>query len=146
MIRDKIESIIELNHPPKVVWQAITTPEGINQWFSTRVFSTFEEGASIKFEWDELGETTGSIEVIEPTTCFAYRWRAHNVSEETPMNSSNSTLVTFELSPTKSGTQLRVVETGFLQLRPELQDISYRENTSGWEHELAELVAFMLEQ
>ena len=65
--------------------------------------------------------------------------------EDTPMDNSNSTLVTFELSPTASGTQLRVIETGFLQLRPELQDISYRENTSGWEHELAELVAFMSE-
>lgn len=140
-LKDAIKSSIDLHHPPQAVWDAITTPEGLNQWFGDRVFSTFKVGYPITFEWDKYGTVSGTIETHEPITCFAYRWRAHGVPEETLMDKANSTLVTFKLTPTPQGTQLDVIETGFLQLAPELRNVSFRENSSGWKSELDELVA-----
>lgn len=140
---DQIETVLELPHSQQKVWQAITTPEGLNQWFGNRVTMSLQEGSPILFEWDEYGQAGGVIQTIDPMNKFAYRWRANGVPETAEMNEMNSTLVTFELTPTPSGTQLRVLETGFATLDPGLRERAFRENTSGWATELVELVAFL---
>jgi len=140
---NQIETILELPHPAQKVWHAITTPEGLNQWFGNRVTMTLEEGCPILFEWDEFGEAGGMIEVVNPISQFAYRWRAIGVPEEVAMNETNSTLVTFELTPTPTGTRLRVLENGFAALDPNLRENAFRENTNGWAAELGELVAYL---
>ncbi len=140
---DQIESVLELPHPQQKVWQAITTPEGLNQWFGNRVTMTLEEGSPILFEWDEYGQAGGVIQTVDPMTRFAYRWRANGVPENVAMNGTNSTLVTFELTPTATGTKLRVLETGFASLDPSLRERAFRENSSGWASELEELVAYL---
>ncbi|GJM42616.1 MAG: activator of HSP90 ATPase [Ardenticatenaceae bacterium] len=145
-IIDQIETILELAHPQQKIWQAITTPEGLNQWFGNRVTMKLEAGSPILFEWDEYGEAGGIIEVVEPISRFAYRWRAHGIAEDVAMNKTNSTLVTFELTPTSTGTRLRVVENGFANLNPALRELSFRENSKGWDSELGELVAFLAGQ
>ena len=140
---DQIETILELTHQPQKVWQAITTPEGLNQWFGNRVTMSLEEGSPILFEWDEYGQVGGVIETVDPINKFAYRWRANGAPETADMNETNSTLVTFELTPTPAGTRLRVLETGFATLDPGLRERAFRENTGGWATELDELVAFL---
>lgn len=140
---DQIETILELPHSLQKVWDALTTPEGLNSWFGDRVSMDLAPGRPILFEWDEYGEAGGTIEAVEPLSRFAYRWRATGVPEEEEMNDQNSTLVTFELSPIPSGTRLRVVETGFATLRPDLRENAFRENTSGWRSELAELITYL---
>ena len=141
---DVIESILELPHAQQKVWDAITTPEGLNQWFGNRVTMDLVEGSPIHFEWNEYGTASGRIEVVDPISTFAYRWRAHGISDETEMTLENSTLVTFELvTINETATRLRVLETGFAKLPPKLREVSHRENTHGWEVELGELVAFL---
>ena len=144
---DTIETVLELPHPQQKVWNAITTPAGLNNWFGDRVMMTLKEGAAIRFEWDEFGEASGVIETVRPISHFAYRWRAHGVTEETEMSITNSTLVTFELTPiNKDQTRLRVAESGFANLPPEMRDVSHRENSHGWQVELEELIAFLGEE
>ena len=143
---DQIETILELSHPPQKVWHALTTPEGLNQWFGDRVTMSLEVGSPILFEWDDYGEVSGSIEIVEPISRFAYRWRAHGVPAEVAMNETNSTLVTFELTPIPTGTRLHVLETGFANLDPALREVAFRENTNGWATELRELVEFLTGQ
>lgn len=143
---DQIETILELSHSQQKVWQAITTPEGLNQWFGDRVTMTLQEGSPILFEWDAYGKAGGIIQTVEPISKFAYRWRAHGVPEDVEMDETNSTLVTFELTPTPAGTRLRVLETGFATLEPGLREQAFRENSSGWATELDELVTYLLEQ
>jgi len=140
---NQIETIIELQHPPQKVWHAITTPEGLNQWFGNRVTMTLKVGSPILFEWDDYGDVGGVIEAVEPVSKFAYRWRAHGVPTEVAMDETNSTLVTFELTPIPTGTRLRLLETGFASLDPELRQVAFRENVKGWETELRELVTFL---
>ena len=142
-VMNQIETIIDLPHSPQKVWQAVTTPEGLNQWFGDRVTINLEEGSPILFEWDEFGQAGGVIETVRPITEFAYRWRAVGVPETTAMNQTNSTLVSFELTPTPTGTRLRVLETGFATLDPALRERAFRENTSGWATELGELVVYL---
>lgn len=143
MNMNQIETVLDLPHPRQKVWRAVTAPEGISRWFSDRVTLELTPGSPITFEWDEYGVVGGVVETVEPPDRFAYRWRAHGVPEDEPMHGQNSTLVTFELEPTAGGTRLRVVETGFENLRPDLRETAFRENTSGWRHELGELVDYL---
>lgn len=142
-IIDQIETVLELPHTPQKVWRAITTSEGLSQWFGDRVTMALTEGSAIHFEWDAYGSVGGEIETVQPMSKFSYRWRAHGVSENEPMTEANSTLVTFELTPTASGTKLRVLETGFATLHPDYRERAFRENQSGWATELAELVDYL---
>ena len=143
---DTIETILNLPHSQQKVWNALTTPEGLNGWFGDRVTMTLKEGSPIHFEWNEFGEAGGVIETVKPISCFAYRWRAHGVAEDVKITLENSTLVTFELTPVSTEkTQLRVVESGFTNLPPEMRELSHRENSHGWQVELGELVEFLRE-
>lgn len=52
-----------------------------------------------------------------------------------------NTLVEFRLEETEEGTRVNLTESGFASLRPGVYEDAMRENTSGWDSELAELVA-----
>jgi uncharacterized protein YndB with AHSA1/START domain len=141
---DKIERTLFLPVPVERVWQAISTPEGLSNWFSNRASFTQEPGSPLQFEWQEYGTTDGCIERIEPPTLFAYRWRAHGASKTEPLQTENSTLVTFSLEDVEGGTQLTVVETGFTGLNTAARKANYQENVNGWRVELQELADYLV--
>ena len=142
---DKIERDLFLPVSLEKVWQAISTPTGLSNWFSDQVRFTQIVGETIKFVWDEYGTVYGRIEQIDPPTTFAYRWRAHGIPETEPLQNNNSSLVTFSLTEVEGGTQLQVVETGFAGLDTAVHEASYQENVGGWRTELQELVDYLTE-
>ncbi len=143
MTVDKIEKTLELSYPQERVWQAIATSEGLSSWFGDIITLEPAVGSEITFVWHEHGTGSGVVEVFEPPNCFAYRWRANGVSESEPMAPDNSTLVTFNLTPTAEGTRLDLVETGFATLPENIRAKAHKENTSGWHSELGELVEYL---
>lgn len=143
MTIDTIEKTLALPYPQERVWKAISSPEGLSSWFGNIVTLEPVVGSDITFIWHEHGTTTGVVEVYEPMSRFAYRWRANGVSEDEPMTATNSTLVKFELTETAEGTRLDLMETGFAGLREEVRAISLQENTSGWKSELGHLVSYL---
>jgi len=140
---DKIERELFLPVPIDRVWQAISTPTGLSNWFSDRVYFQSAVGAPVVFEWDEFGTVNGRIEQIDPPHTFAYRWRAHGIPESEILQQHNSTLVTFSLTEVDGGTQLQVLETGFAKLDTAVHKASYQENVGGWQVELQELVDYL---
>ncbi|MCB8960074.1 MAG: SRPBCC domain-containing protein [Ardenticatenales bacterium] len=140
---DEIRREIELPHRPDRVWQAITDPTQVAQWFGDHVSYELTPGAPMHMAWDQFGEVSGRIEVVEPTSRFAFRWRATGVPESEPMTARNSTLVTYYLDAIPAGTRLIVSETGFATLPEALRIAALRENNHGWDVELAEFLAYM---
>lgn len=140
---DKIERDLFLPVSIDRVWQAISTPEGLSQWFSNHASFEAKAGSELQFVWNEHGTANGRVETIEPPTKFAYRWQAHGVPDNEALTTENSTLVTFSLSEVEGGTQLIVVETGFTGLNTAAREKNYEENVSGWQHELQELVDYL---
>ena len=143
---DEIRREIELPHRPERVWQAITDPAQVAQWFGDHVQYELTPGAPMYMKWDELGEVSGRIETIEPISLFAFRWRVTGIPESEPMSDQNSTLVTYYLEPLPVGTRLTVSETGFATLPEDRRIAALRENNHGWDVELAEFLAYMKEQ
>ncbi|WP_122816072.1 SRPBCC domain-containing protein [Nocardioides pantholopis] len=140
-VRDTIDREVYVDAAPATVWQVITRPEHVRRWFGDDATFVAEPGAEGTVGWDAHGEYPLRVELVEPTTRFAFRWiRRTGVDLR-----ECSTLVEFELVPEGRGTRLRVTESGFASLPwpPEERTGHAEENAAGWQRELEELVAYV---
>ncbi|MFZ0770001.1 MAG: SRPBCC domain-containing protein [Candidatus Sulfotelmatobacter sp.] len=133
---DAVVSEIEIAAPPERVFQALIERDQALQWGSNDAFGmTFWEmdvrlggkwrfiskertGAGAGKEYDHHGE----ILEFDPPRVLAYSWFAN-----WHPNPSHPTLVRWELTPTRSGTHLKVVHSGLLPLSGACQGYS-----QGW--------------
>jgi uncharacterized protein YndB with AHSA1/START domain len=132
---DVIERELHVAAPIERVWQVITDPAYVAQWFGSTAEIDLRPGGDAVFGWTDHGNAPARVERVEPPHVFSFRWmREHDV----PFDSAGySTLVEFTLAPDGAGTRLRLVESGLT--RPGHQ----ADNSAGWDAELAELVALL---
>lgn len=133
---DRIERTVTLTRPPREVWQALTTAEGLSAWFGERASIDLRPGGAATMTFAGGMTVDMRIERVEEPTVFAYTWRLPDLPEDDPRR----TYVEFTLDPAGAGTQLRVVETGFAQLPLDTRRETYDSHSGGWARELAELV------
>ena len=139
-VPDSIQREVLLPAPPERVWRALTQADQLAAWFGTHASIDLRPGGEVVFTWDgstgPRGVNRGVIEIVDPPRRFAFRWQSQ--PEDVPM-----TLVEFTLERHPLGTRLRVVESGFASLPPELRQRACQRNTEGWARELTELEGFM---
>ena len=139
-MEDRIERELELRAPIERVWQVITDPAYVAKWFGGKAEIDLRPGGAAVFGWPEegMGDFHGVVERVEPPREFSFRWM-HDAG--VPVGAEAvSTLVELSLSPAGDGTRLRLVESGFA-------DGTHRkENSEGWDAELAELVALLADE
>ncbi|GLR71517.1 SRPBCC domain-containing protein [Agaribacter marinus] len=133
---DVIERVLDINKPIGLVWQAITSPEEICQWFGSACSVVLEEGAEGYFEWQEECEGQFAMKIIriEKPTYFAWRWM---LKQNMPFNLATSTLVEWRLTETDTGTRLKLRESGFASAK------HLDMNKQGWEQELTDLQEYL---
>lgn len=123
-----IEREIYVEAAPEVVFEVVSRPQHIAQWWSDEASFEPAPGAVGELVWGER-EHVAAIEVVkaEPPRLFAFRWG--HIGED-PL------LVTFELTPSGTGTTLRLTETGFREMGWEAAKLEemYRDHVSGWDH------------
>jgi uncharacterized protein YndB with AHSA1/START domain len=131
-MQDTIEREILISAPIERVWEIVTTPEHMGQWFGDAGAS--RSGNVITMAWEKYGEADLEVVREDAPNTFAYWWDA-NVKE------AGRTLVEFSLSAEDSGTRVRVVESGFAALKAtdEVRAELREGNVGGWEHELGDL-------
>jgi uncharacterized protein YndB with AHSA1/START domain len=142
-VQDKIEREMVINASPDKVWDAITKPELLVQWFPQKIdVNTLAPGQEFTFGWATEGVSSRAIvETMEPKTHFAYSWESSHTDKNTPFAEAPKTLVTFMLEDANGKTRLTMTETGFSGVPNPLQKL--QENTSGWDTELGELKSFV---
>jgi uncharacterized protein YndB with AHSA1/START domain len=136
---DRIERTLELPHPQKAVWAAITTAEGLGTWFGNEATIDLRPGGDASMRWTDGGSQTMRVERVEEPTVFGFTWRINGLPEDDPRR----TYVEFTLEPAGTGTRLTVVETGFSQLTDDGHRDAFGGNTEGWMRELNELVDYL---
>jgi uncharacterized protein YndB with AHSA1/START domain len=108
--RSQGESIsfeLDLQHAPEKVWRALTDPVLLAEWLLPVVGLELEPGAAFAFHarpqpgWD--GVVSCRFLEIEPQRRLSWTWVVGDLS----------TVVTFTLTPTASGTRLSLVQSGF---------------------------------
>ncbi|MFI0451166.1 SRPBCC domain-containing protein [Actinomadura sp. 6N118] len=140
MVSDRIERERVLRHPIERVWTALTTAEGLSQWFGSEAEIDLRPGGRAYFRWEDLDdESVGTITVVDPPHRFAFRWGIEGL----PKTDALQTLVEFTLEPVPEGTRLRLVESGFAQAADDIARSAHKANSQGWDAELGDLAAYL---
>jgi uncharacterized protein YndB with AHSA1/START domain len=98
---------LDLQHPPDKVWRALTEPALLAEWLLPVVEMKLQEGAAFTFKTQPYPGWDGVVDCrmleIEPRKKLSYTWDVPFLT----------TVVTFTLTPTTSGTRLSLVQSGF---------------------------------
>ncbi|GEK21820.1 SRPBCC domain-containing protein [Cellulomonas xylanilytica] len=124
-----IEREIHVDASPEVVFEVISSPEHIREWWNgaeTDLSPT--PGASAQVGWGDHVEPLTVIDA-DPPRLFSFRWIFDEGTE------GPSLLVTFELVPSGAGTLLRMTETGYREKGWEVATLeaAYAEHVEGWD-------------
>ena len=121
-------------HAPEKLWRALTQPHLIADWLMQNDFvPTPGHTFQLRGEWG--GTLDCEVLAIEPERSLSYTW---NFANDDPAYALNS-VVTFTLTPTTTGTHLRVEQSGF---RPD-QKQAYGGAHAGWKQFLGKLEAVL---
>jgi len=116
----------EMPHAPEKIWRALTGAALIADWLME---NDFEPVVGRKFQFRARpmpgwsGVTNCKVVEVEPPRRLAYRWGDGSESE-----SGLKTLVTWTLTPTATGTLVRMEQSGF---RPQ-DEGGYQAMRGGW--------------
>ena len=113
----------ELPHPPEKIWRALTQPQLIEAWLMKNDFKpVVDHHFSLSADW---GAVDCQVLAVEPDKTLSYTWAAYGLES----------VVTWTLTPTSTGTLLRMEQAGF---RPDQQQ-AYQGAKYGWQQFFANL-------
>ena len=114
-------------HPPEKIWRALTQGPLIEEWLMKNDFQP-NVGHRFNFRTAPMAHWNGVVEcevlAVEPHQRLSYRWDTADSGAAPGLR----TIVTWTLTPTKGGTQVRMEQSGF---RPD-EDANYRGAQYGW--------------
>jgi uncharacterized protein YndB with AHSA1/START domain len=141
-----IEREVQIDASPETVFEVITSPEHLKEWWPDEAVIEPTPGARGELVFGDRSSADAQIPQLtvveaEPPRLFSFRW-THPEDEDA--REGNSLLVTFELSARAGGTLLRMTETGFREMGWEVAVLEeqYREHGEGWDHFLPRLVEY----
>ena len=134
---DAIVSEIEIFAPPARIFQALTDPSALQRWFTNpecpvktwtmdarlggRYGYSTEKGALVVNNVNEFA-CQGEIVEFDPPRLLVYTWFA-NWHDDT----ARRTLVRWELTPSASGTRVKVTHSGLAE-----EPVARKDYTGGW--------------
>lgn len=123
------------------VWDALTTPESIAQWWGhPAVFPDgIRPGSLGTFEWVGHGLIPVRIQEVERPMRFVFTWGELDEEEPGP----TATQVAFTIAAEGAQSLLTVVETGFLNREAAGRRAAMDGNAEGWNAVLDSIVRFV---
>ncbi len=120
----------EIPFPPEKVWRALTQPQLIEEWLMKNDFKpAVGHRFSLRGDWG--GVLDCEVLAVEPNKELTYTW---NFAHDDAAYNLRS-VVTFTLTPTNTGTRLRMEQSGF---RPD-QKQAFQGANFGWQKFFANL-------
>ena len=113
----------EIPFPPEKIWRALTQPQLIEEWLMKNDFKPLV-GHRFDFRAD-WGSVDCKVLAVEPNKTLSYTWGAYGLAS----------VVTWTLTPTSTGTHLRMEQRGF---RGDQQQ-AYQGARFGWQRFFANL-------
>jgi len=113
----------EIPFPPQKIWRALTQPHLIEEWLMKNDFKPLvDHRFKLSADW---GSVDCQVLAVEPDKTLTYTWAAMGLES----------VVTWTLTPTSSGTKLRMEQSGFAANRPQ----NYEGAKYGWSKFFANL-------
>ena len=120
----------DIAHPPEKIWRALTQPLLIAEWLMENDFApVVGHRFNLRGEWG--GVLDCEVLAVEPNRTLSYTWNFAHSDAAYNLQS----VVTFTLTPTDTGTHLRMEQVGF---RPE-QKQAIGGAKAGWQQFLEKL-------
>jgi uncharacterized protein YndB with AHSA1/START domain len=120
----------DLAVPPDKLWRALTQPHLIAEWLMQNDFMpVVGHRFALRGEWGGVLEC--EVLAVDPNRSLSYTWNHAHADAAFNLQS----VVTFTLTPTPTGTHLRMEQVGF---RPE-QKQAFGGAKSGWQQFLGKL-------
>ena len=123
--RASLSVIVErdMPHPPEKVWRALTQPRLIEEWLMKNDFKPIvDHRFNLRGDW---GAVDCQVVAVDPNKTLSYTWGAHGLES----------VVTWTLTPTSTGTRLRMEQSGFRPDQPQY----YEGAKGGWQRFFGEL-------
>jgi uncharacterized protein YndB with AHSA1/START domain len=134
MSHSTIEREIHIAASPEIVFDVVSNPEHLANWFPDEAELDPTPGGAGVFTFHTAGgEHVAPVTVVDaqPYSLFSFRW---SQDEGEPATETNSLLVRFELAPADGGTLLKMTESNFdgrgLDDARVLAD--YEDHSQGW--------------
>jgi uncharacterized protein YndB with AHSA1/START domain len=106
----------EIPYPPEKIWRALTQSHLIEEWLMKNDFKpVVDHRFNLRADW---GAVDCQVLAVEPNKTLSYTWGAYGLGS----------VVTWTLTPTNTGTRLRMEQSGF---RPD-QKQAYQGAKAGW--------------
>jgi uncharacterized protein YndB with AHSA1/START domain len=119
----------EIPYPAEKIWRALTQPHLIAEWLMKNDFAPLvDHRFKLRADW---GDVDCRVLTVEPNRALSYSW---NVTRDDAANDLRS-VVNWTLTPTSTGTRLRMEQSGFRRDQPRY----YGGATGGWPHLLASI-------
>ena len=134
------ETSIFIAAPRSRVWQAVTEPNQLEQWFvpgSPWEIPSLEVGAPVNFYFAGTDKQEAVIEVVDALSQFRLRWSEHESHPETIM------VTTFTLADENEGTRITIHEAAFKALPDGLNHEQVKHEDNGTLIMTANLKAFI---
>jgi uncharacterized protein YndB with AHSA1/START domain len=113
----------EIPFPPEKIWRALTQPHLIEEWLMKNDFkSVVGHRFNLRADW---GVVDCQVLAVEPNKTLSYTWGSLGLES----------VVTWTLTPTNTGTQLRMEQSGFRPDQPQY----YQGAKYGWQRFFAAL-------
>ena len=107
----------DMPFPPEKIWRALTQPQSIEEWLMKNDFKpVVDHRFSLRADW---GAVDCQVLEVEPNKTLSYTWAAYSLES----------VVTWTLTPSGTGTHLRMEQSGF---RPDQQQ-AYQGAKHGWQ-------------
>ena len=113
----------DIPFPPEKIWRALTQPHLIEAWLMKNDFApVVGHSFNLSADW---GAVACQVQAVEPNKTLSYTWGAYGLES----------VVTWTLTPTSTGTHLRMEQAGF---RAD-QTQAYHGAKAGWPRFFANL-------
>ncbi|MFI1353504.1 SRPBCC family protein [Streptomyces sp. NPDC020898] len=141
-----IERELRIDATPEVVYEVISSPEHLREWWPDDAELDPVPGATGTITFGDPASPDPKVQQLtvleaEPPRRFAFRW-VYDEGESAAAD--NSLLVTFDLVPSGDGTLVRFKESGFRERGWEaaVLEEAYLDHVRGWDLFLPRLVTY----
>ena len=113
-----VERSVLIDASPQRVWQAITDPAQLEQWYAPGCpweIPALQAGATVKFHNTDTDIQLATIEVLEPLREFTLRWQLD------PMHPGLTLSNSFRLEPENGRTRVTISQAGYDSLPEDMR-------------------------
>jgi uncharacterized protein YndB with AHSA1/START domain len=144
---DRIEKQIDIAAPVSRVWRALTDHREFGEWFRVKLEGPFVAGqiSSGHITWPgyEHLKWEATVQKIEPEKIFSFTWHPYAIDPNYDYSQEPTTLVEFHLEKTATGTNLKVIESGFDKIPLARRAEAFLKNDGGWEQQVGNIKEYV---